>query len=189
MALGVLSVLTAIIALAVLDRRSRGGSALLNWRAPIAWLSRYRPGTHLANWRRVGLATWIADAAVIATLLLWHIIGATTSDDGYNLTIARVAPAPATSPTTTATSAPPTPLRLVSRGAVQARLGEHGRRLDATARHAGRHRLLADHQPLDAAPPGSRQGGLAANRVAVFTAARCSSRRGCRSTTGCGPNR
>lgn len=29
---------------------------------------------------------------MIATLLLWHIIGATTSDDGYNLTVARVAP-------------------------------------------------------------------------------------------------
>lgn len=29
---------------------------------------------------------------MIATLLLWHVIGATSSDDGYNLTIARVAP-------------------------------------------------------------------------------------------------
>ncbi len=44
-------------------------------------------------WRRfwrVGLATWLADAVVVGTLLLWHVIGAISSDDGYNLTIARV---------------------------------------------------------------------------------------------------
>lgn len=34
MILGALAVLTAIVALAVLDRRSRGGSTLLNWRSP-----------------------------------------------------------------------------------------------------------------------------------------------------------
>lgn len=88
MVAGALSVLTAIIALATLDRRSRGIDTLINWRSPIAWLSRYRTGGH----RRVGIATWLADAAVIATLLVWHVIGATSSDDGYNLTIARIAP-------------------------------------------------------------------------------------------------
>ena len=36
------------------------------------------------------MATWIADIGVIGTLLLWHVIGAISSDDGYNLTIARV---------------------------------------------------------------------------------------------------
>ncbi|OBH24674.1 arabinosyltransferase domain-containing protein [Mycobacterium sp. E1319] len=92
MAVGALAVLSAILALAVLDRRSRGAAALLNWRSPIAWLSRYRPGAHWATWWRVGLATWLADAGVVATLLVWHVIGATSSDDGYNLTIARVAP-------------------------------------------------------------------------------------------------
>ncbi|OHV03798.1 arabinosyltransferase domain-containing protein [Mycobacterium talmoniae] len=74
MALGVLCVLAAIGALAVLDRRS-------GRRVP-------------RNWSRlwtVGAATWLADLGVIGTLLLWHIIGATSSDDGYNLTIARVA--------------------------------------------------------------------------------------------------
>ena len=91
MALGVLAVLGAILALAVLDRLSRGDT-LRDWRSPIAWLSRYRPRVPRATFWRVGLATWIADAGVIATLLLWHIIGATSSDDGYNLTIARVAP-------------------------------------------------------------------------------------------------
>ena len=35
-------------------------------------------------------ATWLADVGVVGTLLLWHLIGATSSDDGYNLTIARV---------------------------------------------------------------------------------------------------
>jgi arabinosyltransferase A len=39
---------------------------------------------------RVGLATWLADIGVLGTLALWHVIGATSSDDGYNLTIARV---------------------------------------------------------------------------------------------------
>jgi arabinosyltransferase A len=73
LALGGLSVLTAIAALAVLDRRS-GRRTPRNWR-------------HLLH---AGLATSLADAGVISTLLLWHVIGATSSDDGYNLTIARV---------------------------------------------------------------------------------------------------
>ena len=73
MALGVVCVVASIIALAVLDRR--GGHRI-----------------HGA-WRRfvkVPLATWIADIGVIGGLLLWHVIGAISSDDGYNLTIARV---------------------------------------------------------------------------------------------------
>lgn len=89
MGLGVLAVLGAILALAVLDRLSRGAT-LRNWRSPIAWLARYRP--RLPRGPHAGLATWLADIGVIGTLLVWHIIGATTSDDGYNLTIARVAP-------------------------------------------------------------------------------------------------
>jgi arabinosyltransferase A len=91
MVLGVLAVLVAILGLATLDRHSRG-TTLINWRSPIAWLSRYRPREHRVSWWRVGVTTRIADAGVIATLLLWHVIGATSSDDGYNLTIARVAP-------------------------------------------------------------------------------------------------
>jgi arabinosyltransferase A len=73
LALGGLAVLAAIAALAVLDRQS-GHRLPRNWRF---W--------------QAGVATWLADAGVIATLLLWHVIGATSSDDGYNLTIARVA--------------------------------------------------------------------------------------------------
>jgi arabinosyltransferase A len=92
MAVGTVAVLVAVAAMAALDRRSRGGDIGLNWRSPIAWLSRYRPRAHWATWWRVGAATWLADVGVIGTLLVWHVIGATSSDDGYNLTIARVAP-------------------------------------------------------------------------------------------------
>ena len=91
MVVGVLAVLVAIVGLAALDRHSRGAT-LLDWRSPISWLSRYRPRADRAWWRRIGVATWLADVGVIGTLLVWHIIGATSSDDGYNLTIARVAP-------------------------------------------------------------------------------------------------
>jgi arabinosyltransferase A len=76
MALGGLAVLTAIVALAVLDRQS-GRRAPRNWR-------------HWWRGARIRGATWLADAGVVGTLLLWHVIGATSSDDGYNLTIARV---------------------------------------------------------------------------------------------------
>ena len=31
-----------------------GGGTLVNWRSPIAWLSRYRPREHRATWWRVG---------------------------------------------------------------------------------------------------------------------------------------
>ena len=91
MVLGALAVLVAILALATLDRHSRGGT-LVDWRSPIAWLARHRPREHRVTWWRVGAATYLADVGVVATLLLWHVIGATSSDDGYNLTIARVAP-------------------------------------------------------------------------------------------------
>ena len=73
MLLGSLCVLAAIVALAVLDRYS-------GRRPPSSW----------KRWLRVGPATWLADIGVIGTLLVWHVIGAISSDDGYNLTIARV---------------------------------------------------------------------------------------------------
>ncbi|HET7740864.1 MAG TPA: arabinosyltransferase, partial [Mycobacterium sp.] len=76
MVLGALAVLGAIVALAALDRLSRG-ETLNTWRPRLPRI-------------KTGLATWLADVVVIGTLLLWHIIGATSSDDGYNLTIARV---------------------------------------------------------------------------------------------------
>jgi arabinosyltransferase A len=66
MALGVLAVLASIVALAVLDgpRRRRARSTV-------------HPVTRLA------------DVGVLGTLALWHVIGAISSDDGYNLTMAR----------------------------------------------------------------------------------------------------
>ena len=71
--LGLICVLASLIALAVLDRAH-------GRRLPGLW----------RRWLRAGPATWLVDAAVIGTLLLWHVVGAISSDDGYNLTIARV---------------------------------------------------------------------------------------------------
>jgi len=73
MTLGVLATLASIVALAMLDARA-GRRVHGAWRR--CW--------------RVGLTTWLADGVVIGTLLLWHLIGAISSDDGYNLTMARV---------------------------------------------------------------------------------------------------
>ncbi|MFV0494940.1 arabinosyltransferase domain-containing protein [Mycobacterium sp.] len=91
MILGVLAVALAIGALAVLDRLSRGGS-VRDWRSRVAWLARYRPSVPSSPRLPRGPRTRLVDTGVIGALLLWHIVGATTSDDGYNLTIARVAP-------------------------------------------------------------------------------------------------
>jgi arabinosyltransferase A len=73
MVLGTLCVIASIAALAVLDRHS-------GRRLPPMWRR-----------LRANSATWVADAVVVGTLLLWHVIGALSPDDGYNLTIARVA--------------------------------------------------------------------------------------------------
>ena len=73
MALGVLLAVASIVALAVLDRRS-GRRVHGAWR----------------RFWRAGLATWLADVVVLGTLVLWHVVGAISSDDGYNTTIARV---------------------------------------------------------------------------------------------------
>ena len=70
MVAGIACVITSIAALAVLDRRLRG---------------RRVPGSPHQLLRH-----WPADIGVIGTLLLWHVIGAISSDDGYNLTIARI---------------------------------------------------------------------------------------------------
>ncbi|MCV7207323.1 arabinosyltransferase domain-containing protein [Mycolicibacterium canariasense] len=73
MDIGLLSVLISIVALALLDRTA-------GHRVRHAW----------ARFWKVGWAVWLADAAVIGGLLVWHVIGAISSDDGYNLTMARV---------------------------------------------------------------------------------------------------
>jgi arabinosyltransferase A len=167
---GALAVLVAITALAVLDRHSRG-STLVNWRSPIAWLSRYRPGAHWATWWRVGIATWLADAGVIATLLLWHVIGATSSDDGYNLTIARVAPKAGYITNYYryfgTTEAPfDWYLAVLSKFASVSTAGVW-MRIPATLAGIVCW-LIISHWVLRRLGPG--RGGLAANRVAMFTA-------------------
>ncbi len=70
MALGVLCVLASIAALWALDRRDAHHRV---------------PGR-----RRALLQHWPTDVGVIGTLLFWHVVGAISSDDGYNLTMARV---------------------------------------------------------------------------------------------------
>jgi arabinosyltransferase C len=65
MVLGVVTTAAALIALVVLDRGDR--------RRGRHWLPRH--------WLRFELP----DAAVIGALLIWHVIGAPTSDDGYIL--------------------------------------------------------------------------------------------------------
>ncbi len=68
MVTGVLCVVASITALAILEGRVA--------RAP--------------GVRRRLLRHWPLDLTVIGVLVLWHLIGAISSDDGYNLTIARV---------------------------------------------------------------------------------------------------
>ncbi len=77
MLLGVTCVVASIVALAMLDRRS-------GRRTPHAWRRLLRAP------RSSAVSTWLADAGVVGTLALWHLIGPLSSDDGYNLTIARV---------------------------------------------------------------------------------------------------
>lgn len=170
MVLGGLAVLAAIAALAALDRHSRGRT-LTDWRSPVGWLSRHRPRDHRPSWWRVGPATWLADAAVIATLLLWHVIGATSSDDGYNLTIARVAPGAGYIPDYYryfgTTDAPfDWYLSLLSRLAAVSTDGVWMRLPATLAGIAGW--LLIGHWMLRRL--GAGRGGLGANPVAVLTA-------------------
>jgi arabinosyltransferase A len=154
MALGGLAVVIAIVALAVLDWQS-GPRIPRNWR-------------HL--WR-AGVATWLADAGVIGMLLLWHVIGATSSDDGYNLTIARVAPKAgyvANYYRYFGTTEAPFDwyLGVLSKLASVSTAGVWVRIPATLAGIAGW--LLISHWVLRRLGPG--RGGLASNRVAVFTA-------------------
>ena len=155
MVLGVICVLASIVALAVLDRRVGPAGAAA-------------PGGGSGG---SGLATWLADVGVIGTLLLWHVIGAISSDDGYNLTIARVSG-------DAGLRRQLLPLLRRHRGAV--------RLVPVVLAHLARSAPpacgcgcppplagighLADHQPLRAAP--ARQRGSRVNRVAVWTGGR-----------------
>ncbi|MCV7191802.1 arabinosyltransferase domain-containing protein [Mycolicibacterium brumae] len=73
MTLGVLCVIASILGLAMIDKAT-GRKPAHAWRRLI----------------KVSPSTWLADLGVIGTLGLWHVIGATSADDGYNTTIARI---------------------------------------------------------------------------------------------------
>ena len=107
---------------------------------------------------------------MIGTLLLWHVIGATSSDDGYNLTIARVAGhAGYVANYYRYFGATEAPFDWYPIGAGPVGVGEHRRSVDATARDAGRHGmwLIISRCMLRRLGPAR---GLAGNRVAVLTA-------------------
>lgn len=154
MTLGALAVLAAIVALAVLDRRS-GRRTPADWR----------------HWFRAGMATWLADVGVVGTLAVWHLIGATSSDDGYNLTIARVSKQAgylANYYRFFGTSDAPFdwyPAVLAHLASVST--AGVWMRLPATLAGIGCW-LIISHYMLRRLGPG--KGGLAANRVAVWTA-------------------
>ncbi|MBV8180252.1 MAG: arabinosyltransferase domain-containing protein, partial [Mycobacterium sp.] len=154
MALGGLAVLTSIVALAGLDRRS----------------GRRRP-RNSRRWPRAGVATWLTDAGVIATLLVWHVIGATSSDDGYNLTIARVAPKAGYVANYYryfgTTEAPFDWYLAVLSKLAAVSTASVWMRIPATLAGIGCW-LIISHWVLRRLGPGS--GGLATNRVAVLTA-------------------
>ena len=146
MALGGLAVLASIIALAVLDRQSGRPDA-----AQLAALGPRRRGSP-----PVAL---VADAGVIGTLLLWHVIGATSSDDGYNLTMARVAGQAGYVANYYryfgTTEAPFDWYQSVLAQLASVSTAGVWMRLPATLAAIG---TLADHQPLHAATAGPRPG-------------------------------
>ena len=152
MALGVLATLASIVALALLDRAAGGGCR----------------GAWRRFWR-VGLATWLADAVVVGTLLLWHVIGAISSDDGYNLTIARVSGQAGYAANYYryfgATEAPFDWYQSVLAHLAAVSTAGVWMRLPATA---GGHRHLAAAEPLGASRASA--AGSPCNRVAVWTA-------------------
>src|SRR5699024_11703946 len=85
MGLAVLLTAVALAALARLDSAARGG----------CWAGRWHGARGLRRLGRIIPQRWryisAVDVAVVAVLLVWHIIGANTSDDGYELAMARAA--------------------------------------------------------------------------------------------------
>ncbi len=151
MVTGILCVIASIAALAVLD----GG-----WRPRRITAVRHR------RWRH-----WPADLGVIGTLLLWHIIGAISSDDGYNVTIARVAGEAGYNANYFryfgAGEAPFDWYQSVLAQMATISAASVWMRLPATAAAIGSW-LILSHAVLPRL--GSGRGGLAGNRVAVATA-------------------
>ncbi len=116
------------------------------------------------------------------------VIGAISSDDGYNLTIARVSgDAGYTANYFRFFGATEAPFDWYQSVLAHLAVDQHRRRVDAAARHRGRHRHLADPEPLCAAAAGQAAGEATGSRCGPQE--RCSWRPGCRSTTACGPSR
>jgi len=149
MVAGVACVIASIAALAILDRRGRRV-----------------PGS-----RRRLLRHWPVDAFVIGTLGLWHLIGAISSDDGYNLTIARVSGEAGYVANYFryfgATEAPFDWYQSVLAQLASVSTAGVWMRLPATAAAIGSW-LILSHWVLPRL--GSGIGGLSSNRVAVATA-------------------
>ena len=152
MVAGIACVITSIAALAVLDRRLRG---------------RRVPGSPHQLLRH-----WPADIGVIGTLLLWHVIGAISSDDGYNLTIARISGEAGYATNYYryfgTTEAPFDWYQSVLAQLASVSTAGVWMRLPATAAAIGSW-LILSHWVLPRL--GSGVGGLARNRVAVATGA------------------
>jgi arabinosyltransferase A len=155
MVTGVLCVIASIAALAVLDR---------------GWGARRIQGlmgrARSRRWRH-----WPTDLAVICTLLVWHLIGAISSDDGYNVTIARIAGDAGYTANYFrffgATEAPFDWYQSVLSQMASISAASVWMRLPATAAAIGSW-LILSHAVLPRL--GSARRGLADNRVAVATA-------------------
>ncbi len=151
MVTGLLCVIASIAALGVLDRR---------WAVRRVAASGRRPSRH-----------WPADVAVIGVLLVWHVIGAISSDDGYNLTIARISGEAGYTANYYryfgTTEAPFDWYQSVLSALASVSTAGVWMRLPATAAAIGSW-LILSHRVLPRL--GSGRGGLGADRVAVATA-------------------
>jgi arabinosyltransferase B len=92
MLLAIAATVTALIALWRLDQMDGRGAAARLFLGPFRPAGTSGPAGAMrrifpANWRSF---TW-TDATVVAAFLLWHVLGANSSDDGYQLQMARTA--------------------------------------------------------------------------------------------------
>ena len=149
---GVACVIASILALVILDRRRRMVPP---------------PGS-----RHHLLRHWPADMGVIGTLLLWHVIGAISSDDGYNLTIARISGEAGYATNYYryfgTSEAPFDWYQSVLAQLASVSTSGVWMRLPATAAAIGSW-LILSHRVLPRLGPGT--GGLSGNRIAVVTGA------------------
>ena len=146
-----LSILATIVALVALH------SARRHRRPP-------RPPVPAARWWRF---TGV-DGVVVGVLVLWHFIGANTSDDGYLLTMARVAEhAGYMANYFRWFGVPEAPFGWYYDVLDAVREGLHRQPVDAAARADRRHPVLAGDQPRGGARASAAR--CASNRIALWT--------------------